>query len=183
LAIRDRRRFEGRAVAPEIKLEGELLFQTSGRDDREMNTGNGAGGLVKRRVPENHADAVLPACDDSRGLRIHYPPFLGERACRCGGAGMPARKCDRPEPADPDDVPLDAEGLHPRQELLLTRLRRALPCIKVGINQQEFIDAFARHVLSALGYHTHRRRRPIGSCYCLNFSLPGPIRTALWEGF
>ena len=104
-----------------------------------------------------------------------------------GRAGVAAPVCpperDRPEPADPDDVPLDAEGLHPRQELLLTRLRRALPCIKVGINQQEFIDAFARHVLSALGYHTHRRRRPIGSCYCLNFSLPGPIRTAVWEGF
>ncbi|NOJ43032.1 hypothetical protein [Bradyrhizobium australiense] len=32
-------------------------------------------------------------------------PFLGDRACDCGGAGAPCPVCNQVDPADPDDMP------------------------------------------------------------------------------
>ncbi len=40
-------------------------------------------------------------------------PFLSERACKCGGAGAPCPDCNRPDPADPDDVPAMPRGFVP----------------------------------------------------------------------
>jgi hypothetical protein len=51
-------------------------------------------------------------CDNGRWVCENHPdrPWLGDRACTCGGAGMPCPICNRTERVDPDDLPDMPEG-------------------------------------------------------------------------
>lgn len=50
-----------------------------------------------------------PRCDNTRWFHLDRP-FLGGRACGCGGAGAPCPVCNKTNPADPDDVPAMPAG-------------------------------------------------------------------------
>src|SRR5204862_5191865 len=51
-------------------------------------------------------------CDNTRWVCEHHldRPFLGERACGCGGAGAPCPNCNKADPTDPDHVPAMPPG-------------------------------------------------------------------------
>jgi hypothetical protein len=51
-------------------------------------------------------------CDNGRWVCENHPdrPWLGDRACGCGGAGAPCPVCNRTDPGDPDDLPEMWEG-------------------------------------------------------------------------
>ncbi|MBR0855685.1 hypothetical protein [Bradyrhizobium liaoningense] len=54
-------------------------------------------------------------CDNARWICENHPerPWLGERACDCGGAGVPCPICNRTDVEDPDDIPEMPEGFVP----------------------------------------------------------------------
>ena len=56
-----------------------------------------------------------PRCDNTRWVCENHTdrPFLGGRACGCGGAGAPCPDCNKTNPADPDDVPAMPGGFIP----------------------------------------------------------------------
>ncbi|MBR0871222.1 hypothetical protein JQ633_12695 [Bradyrhizobium tropiciagri] len=51
-------------------------------------------------------------CDNTRWVCENHPdvPWLGNRACSCGGAGAPCPVCNRADGDDPEDVPDMPEG-------------------------------------------------------------------------
>ena len=56
-----------------------------------------------------------PRCDNTRWVCENHldRPFLGERACGCGGAGAPCPGCNKVDATDPDDVPAMPAGFKP----------------------------------------------------------------------
>ena len=56
-----------------------------------------------------------PRCDNTRRVCENHldRPFLGERACGCGGAGAPCPACNKIDATDPDDVPAMPAGFKP----------------------------------------------------------------------
>jgi hypothetical protein len=53
-------------------------------------------------------------CDNCRWVCENHPdrPWLGDRACDCGGAGAPCPVCNRTDPENLDDVPEMPEGFN-----------------------------------------------------------------------
>jgi hypothetical protein len=53
-----------------------------------------------------------PRCDNTRWVcENHFDrPFLGERACGCGGAGAPCPACNKVDADDPEDFPAMPSG-------------------------------------------------------------------------
>jgi hypothetical protein len=51
-------------------------------------------------------------CGNGRWVCENHPerPFLGDRACTCGGAGAPCPSCNQTDPDDLNDLPDMPEG-------------------------------------------------------------------------
>jgi hypothetical protein len=60
--------------------------------------------------------ATCPLCDDCGWVCENHPskPWEGERACQCGGAGMPCHYCNMSDELSPPLLPaefrVDAES-------------------------------------------------------------------------